>query len=178
VKNSIRVIAKTSRRFRSIVFLFLSIAVGLWTCTYPFNAAAFQKGPAMNHASGTFEVKVVPQTDDKNADAALGRMTIDKQFHGDLEGTSKGQMLTGMTDVKGSAGYVAIEKVSGTLKGRTGTFILQHTGTMNRGEPHLTITVVPDSGTGQLAGLAGSLTIKIDDGKHSYEFEYTLSESH
>ena len=132
----------------------------------------------MNHASGTFEVKLVPQTDDKNGDASLGRMTIDKQFHGDLEGTSKGQMLTGMTDVKGSAGYVAIENLSGSLKGRTGTFILQHTGTMNRGVPHLTITVVPDSGTGQLAGLAGDFTIKIDEGKHSYEFECTLPDFH
>lgn len=132
----------------------------------------------MSHAIGTFEVKLVPQTDDKNSDAALGRMTIDKQFHGDLEGTSKGQMLTGMTEVKGSAGYVAIEKVSGTLKGRTGTFILQHTGTMNRGVPQLTITVVPDSGTGQLAGLAGNFIVKINEGKHSYEFEYTLPESH
>jgi hypothetical protein len=132
----------------------------------------------MNHASGTFEVKLVPQKDDKNGDAALGRITIDKQFHGDLEGTSKGQMLTGMTDVKGSAGYVAIEKVNGTLKGRTGTFILQHTGTMNRGVPQLTITVVPDSGTGQLAGLAGNFKVIITEGKHSYEFEYTLPESH
>jgi len=132
----------------------------------------------MNRASGTFEVKLLPQTDDKNGDAALGRMTIDKQFHGDLEGTSKGQMLTGMTDVKGSAGYVAIEKVSGTLKGRTGTFILQHTGTMNRGVPQLTITMVPDSGTGQLAGLAGNFKVIIADGKHSYEFDYTLPESH
>jgi len=132
----------------------------------------------MNHASGTFEVKLVPQTDDKNSDAALGRMTIDKQFQGDLEGTSKGQMLTCMTDVKGSAGYVAIEKVSGTLKGRAGTFILQHTGTMNRGVPQLTITVVPDSGTGQLAGITGNFKVIIADGKHSYEFEYTLPESH
>jgi hypothetical protein len=132
----------------------------------------------MNHASGTFEVKVMPQTDDKNGDPALGRMTIDKQFHGDLEGTSKGQMLTGMTDVKGSAGYVAIEKVSGTLKGRTGTFILQHTGTMNRGVPQLAVTVVPDSGIGQLAGIAGNFKIIIAEGKHSYEFEYTLPESH
>ena len=132
----------------------------------------------MNHASGTFEVKLAPQTDDKSGDAALGRMTIDKQFHGDLEGTSKGQMLTGMTDVKGSAGYVAIEKVSGTLKGRTGTFILQHTGTMNRGVPQLAVTVVPDSGTGQLAGIAGNFKIIIAEGKHSYEFEYTLPESH
>jgi len=93
----------------------------------------------MNHATGTFEVKLVPQTDDKSGDASLGRMTIDKQFHGDIEGASKSQMLTGMTEVIGSAGYVAIEKVSGTLKGRTGTFILQHTGTMNRGAPQLTI---------------------------------------
>jgi hypothetical protein len=140
---------------------------------------AFKKGKAMStHASGTFEVKLTPQTDDKSGDASLGRMTIDKQFHGDLEGASKGQMLTGMTEVKGSAGYVAIEKVNGTLKGRTGTFILQHAGSMNRGVPQLTITVVPDSGTGQLTGLAGNFTIKIDQGKHSYEFEYTLPETH
>jgi hypothetical protein len=178
VKNSLRFIAKPSRRFGSIISLCLAIGIVSLTCIHPFNAAAFQKGPAMNHASGTFEVKLVPQTDDKNGDTALGRMTIDKQFHGDLEGTSKGQMLTGMTDVKGSAGYVAIEKVSGTLKGRTGTFILQHTGTMNRGVPQLTITVVPDSGTGQLAGLAGNFKVIIADGKHSYEFEYTLPESH
>jgi hypothetical protein len=132
----------------------------------------------MNRASGTFEVKLVPQTDDKNGDPALGWMTIDKQFHGDLEGTSKGQMLTGMTEVKGSAGYVAIEKVSGTLKGRSGSFILQHTGVMNRNVPQLTITVVPDSGTGELTGLAGTFIIKIAaDGKHSYEFEYTLPET-
>jgi hypothetical protein len=178
VKNSIRFIVRASRRFRSIAFLCLAIAITSWTCAHPYNAAAFQKGPAMTHASGTFEVKLLPQTDDKNGDAALGRMTIDKQFHGDLEGTSKGQMLTGMTDVKGSAGYVAIEKVSGTLKGRTGTFILQHTGTMNRGVPQLAITMIPDSGTGQLAGLAGNFKVIIADGKHSYEFDYTLPESH
>jgi hypothetical protein len=178
VKNSIRLITKASRSVRSIAFLCLTIAIVTWACIHPCSAAAFQKGLAMNHASGTFEVKVVPQTDDKNGDAALGRMTIDKQFHGDLEGTSKGQMLTGMTDVKGSAGYVALEKVSGTLKGRTGTFILQHTGTMNRGVPQLTITVVPDSGTGQLAGITGDFKVIIADGKHSYEFEYTLPESH
>jgi hypothetical protein len=120
---------------------------------------------------------VTPQTDDKG-DPALGRMTIDKQLHGDLEGSSKGQMLTGMTEVKGSAGYVAIERVTGTLKGRSGSFILQHTGTMNRSVPQLTITVVPDSGTGQLTGLAGTFTVKIAaDGKHSYEFDYTLPET-
>ena len=101
-------------------------------------------------------------------------MTIDKQFHGDLEATSKGQMLTAGTSVKGSAGYVAIEKVGGVLHGRSGTFVLQHTGTMNRGTPHLAVSVVPDSGTDQLAGLTGEMTIHIADRKHSYEFEYSL----
>ena len=129
------------------------------------------------HATGTFEVKLVPQTDDKSGGASLGRMTIDKQFHGDLEGTSKGQMLTGMTEVKGSAGYVAIEKVTGTLKGRSGTFILQHTGIMDRGKPELKITVVPDFGTGQLTGITGTFDVIITDGKHSYEFDYTLPEA-
>jgi hypothetical protein len=124
-------------------------------------------------------VKVTPQpSDDKTDDATLGRMTIDKQIHGDLEATSKGQMLTAGTPVKGSAGYVAIERISGTLHGRTGTFILQHTGTMTRGALQLSITVVPDSGTGQLAGLAGKMDIQIADGKHSYEFTYNLPDSH
>src|SRR5438270_5943612 len=128
-----------------------------------------------SHASGTFEVKITPQApDEQAADATLGRMLLEKQFQGDLEATSKGQMLTAGTDVKGSAGYVAIERVSGTLHGRSGSFSLQHSGTMTRGEPQLTITVVPDSGTGQLVGLAGKLAIKIVEGKHSYEFEYTM----
>jgi len=105
-------------------------------------------------------------------------MSIDKQFHGDLEATSKGEMLSAMTSVKGSAGYVAIERVSGTLHGRHGTFILQHSGTMTRGAPQLSVTVVPDSATGELVGLTGKMTIKIADGKHSYDFEYTLNESH
>ena len=105
-------------------------------------------------------------------------MTIEKQIHGDLEATSKGQMLTAGTDVKGSAGYVAIERVTGALQGRTGSFVLQHTGTMTRGAFQLTITVVPDSGTGQLAGLTGTMNIIIADGKHSYDFDYTLPEAH
>jgi hypothetical protein len=95
-------------------------------------------------------------------------MSIDKKFSGDLEATSKGEMLSAMTDVKGSAGYVALERVSGTLHGRNGTFVLQHTGTMTRGAPELSITVVPDSGTGQLVGLASKMTIKIVEGKHFY----------
>ena len=128
------------------------------------------------HASGTFEVKLVPQLPDgKAGDATLGRMSIDKQFQGDLEGTSVGQMLTAGTSVKGSAGYVAIERVSGKLHGRHGSFVLQHNGTLTRGEPQLTIAVVPDSGMGELAGLRGNMSIRIADGKHSYSFEYTLS---
>jgi hypothetical protein len=105
-------------------------------------------------------------------------MSIDKKFSGDLEATSKGEMLTAMTEVKGSAGYVAIERVNGTLHGRSGTFVLQHSGTMTRGAPELSLTVVPDSGTGQLVGLAGKMTIKIEEGKHFYEFDYRLPETH
>ena len=129
-----------------------------------------------NHATGTFEIKMTPQ-DDKSTDKSLGRTTIEKEWHGDLEGTSAGQMLTGGDIAKGSAGYVAIEKVSGTVNGRQGTFMLQHSGTMDRGTPHLTISVVPDSGTGQLVGLSGTMNIIITDGKHSYTFDYTLPES-
>ena len=132
----------------------------------------------MANAKGTFEVKLEPRPlDGGNADPALGRMSIDKQFHGDLDATSKGEMLSAGTSVKGSAGYVAIERVSGTLHGRSGAFVLQHSGTMTRGTPELSATVVPDSGTGELAGLAGRMTIEIAGGKHSYGFEYTLGES-
>ncbi len=135
------------------------------------------KGAAMtNHATGAFEVKLTPQ-DDKSDDKSLGRMTLEKQWHGDIEGASKGQMLTGGDVTKGSAGYVAIEKFSGTLNGRKGTFILQHSATMTRGEGQLTITVVPDSGTDQLEGLTGKLTITIADGKHSYDLEYALPQT-
>jgi len=127
-----------------------------------------------DHASGPFDVKVTPQ-DDQSDDPLLARMALDKQYHGDLEGTGKGQMLTAGTDVKGSGAYVAIEKVSGTLKGRRGTFILQHTGTMTKNAPQLTIVVVPDSGTGELKGIAGKMTIMIaTGGQHSYDLEYTL----
>jgi len=127
------------------------------------------------HASGTFDVKVTPQApDEKVGDPTVGRMALDKQFHGDLEATSKGQMLVTGTEVEGSAGYVAMERVIGTLHGRKGTFALQHTGTMNRGAPQLSVAVVPDSGTGELVGLAGKMTINIVDKKHLWEFEYTL----
>jgi flagellar basal body rod protein FlgG len=126
------------------------------------------------HARGDFDVKLTPQTP---ADAAVGRMTLDKQFHGALEATSQGEMLAIQGGVKGSAGYVAMERVTGTLQGRSGSFALQHNGTMTRGEPQLVITVVPDSGTGELAGLSGRMTIDISGGKHSYGFEYTIAEA-
>jgi Protein of unknown function (DUF3224) len=128
------------------------------------------------HASGTFEVKLSAQPSVENVgDPSVGRLSIDKQFHGDLDAISKGEMLAAGTDVKGSAGYVAIERVTGTLHGRIGSFALQHCGVMTRGAPQLSITVVPDSGTGQLIGLAGKMTINIVEGKHSYDFEYTLA---
>jgi hypothetical protein len=130
-----------------------------------------------NRASGTFEVKVAPLPDDMAADVGFGRWSLDKQFHGDLEATSKGQMLGAGTGVKGSQAYVAVEKVTGMLQGRRGTFILQHSGTMNRGAQKLMIAVVPDSGTDQLVGLAGTMNIIIADGKHSYELDYTIADA-
>jgi len=101
-------------------------------------------------------------------------MSLDKQYSGDLDATARGEMLSYMSGVKGSAGYVAMERVTGTLAGRSGSFVLQHSATMNRGVPQLSVTVVPDSGADELTGIAGSLTIVIEGGKHSYEFEYTL----
>lgn len=126
-------------------------------------------------ASGTFEVKLSPQAPE--GDSPIGRMLLDKQFHGDLEALSKGQMLAASTAVQGSAGYVALERVNGTLQGRRGTFVLQHNGLMDRGKPQLAIVVVPDSGTGQLEGLSGRMDIQIEAGRHSYALEYTLPES-
>ena len=129
----------------------------------------------IKHATGPFDVKMIPQTPDEYADGAgLARFALDKQFHGDLEATSKGQMLSAMTAVKGSAGYVAIERVTGTLHGRAGSFTLQHSGTMDRGAQQLVITVVPDSGTDGLDGITGQMRIIIEGKQHSYQFDYTL----
>jgi hypothetical protein len=129
-----------------------------------------------NHASGSFEVTLTPQAQDAAAGTTLGRMSIDKQFHGDIEATGKGEMLSAGTD-PGSAVYVAIERVTGILHGRSGAFVLLHNGAMTRHSQHLTIGVVPDSGIGELAGIAGQMAIDIVDGKHLYTFEYTLGES-
>ena len=131
----------------------------------------------MNQVYGTFQVQLQSLgTPDESDKVTLTRLSIEKQFHGDLEATSKGEMFSATTPVKGSAGYVAIERVTGSLGGRTGAFVLQHNGIMTRGAPQLAVAIVPDSGTGQLEGLAGEMKIDITDGKHSYELHYTLPE--
>jgi hypothetical protein len=127
-------------------------------------------------AKGEFVVALTPLTfEGADPEVTLGRMSIDKQISGDLTATTMGQMLSAMTGTKGSAGYVAIERVVGVLDGKRGTFVLQHTGTMNRGAPSLVVTVVPDSGTGDLVGLEGEFAINIENGKHYYEFTYRLA---
>lgn len=169
---------KNGSGIRANVVGLMCVVVGLFL-SLDVSSLAFQKEkkPRMTtHASGTFDVKVLPQAaDEKDAGAAVGRFSLDKQFQGDLAGTSKGEMLAVSTAVPGSAGYVAMEQVTGTLNGRAGTFALQHTGTMTRGAFQLSVTVVPDSGTGELAGLSGKMDIKITDGKHFYEFDYIIS---
>jgi len=129
----------------------------------------------MSHATGRFEVKTIPQPpEDAAGGAAIGRLLLDKQFHGELEAKSAGTMLGARTPVQGSAGYVAQELVTGTLNGREGSFVLQHYGVMNKGEMEQIVTVVPDSGTGQLTGLAGKMTITVENGAHNYRLDYTL----
>jgi hypothetical protein len=134
------------------------------------------KGNLMaHHTTGSFEPGVKPVPPDFPNTPSLGRMTINKQLHGGIEGSSTGQMLTAMSETKGSAGYVAVELVTGKLDGRAGSFSLIHMGLMDRGKPTLSVTVVPDSGTGELVGLTGTFTIHIAaDGKHTYDFEYML----
>lgn len=126
-------------------------------------------------ASGTFDVRLTPQASAPDIEAAkLSRQTLAKRFHGELDATSLGEMLATHTAVQGSAGYVALERVSGALGGRKGSFVLQHSGTMNRGAAQLTLTVVPDSGTDALTGLSGAMAIRIDSGQHFYTFDYAL----
>jgi Protein of unknown function (DUF3224) len=131
----------------------------------------------MKRATGSFEVNLQPLPNTEiTADHQFGRMLLNKKFIGDLAGSARGQMLTAMTTVKGSAGYVAIDHVTGELDGRKGSFVLQHSGFMNRGVPSLSIMVVPDTGTGELTGLSGTLSINIIDGKHFYDFIYSIPE--
>src|SRR5271154_5644960 len=127
------------------------------------------------HAKGTFEVKLYPLPLGYNVDgSAIGRMSSNKQFSGDIEGTSKGEMLSSIGNLEGSAGYVAIEYVTGKVNGKKGSFVLQHFGTMSKGSQELIIRVVPNSGKEELAGLSGEMKIDIIDGKHFYDFEYSL----
>ena len=127
------------------------------------------------HAAGTFDVKNTPiPSDESTGGAAIGRLSLDKQFHGDLEAVSKGEMLGAGNPKSGTAGYVAMEHVTGTLNGRTGSFAMQHFGTMAAGKLELKVIVVPGSGSGDLAGIDGTMTILISGGKHSYQFDYTL----
>ena len=131
--------------------------------------------PMTLHAAGAFDAKTtLLPPDDTAGGANIGRYTLDKQYHGDLEGTAKGEMLGAGDPAKGNAGYVAIEYVTGTLHGRSGSFALQHSGMMEQGKFQLTVNVVPGTGAGGLAGIAGTMTIIIANGKHSYDFEYTL----
>ena len=132
----------------------------------------------MKRASGSFEVSIQPLANaEVSADPLLGRFLLAKKFSGDLDASACGHMLSAGTSVKGSAGYVAIDQVTGSLEGRKGSFVLQHSGSMRRGAPSLSVMVVPDSGTGDLAGLTGTLSINIVDGKHFYDFLYSFAAS-
>lgn len=132
----------------------------------------------LKHAEGTFDVKNSPlDADDATNGTGIGRFGLDKEFHGDLEGTSKGEMLGAGNPATGTAGYVAIEQITGTLNGRTGSFALQHFGTMEDNSFDLVVKVVPGSGSGQLTGIAGTMTIAISSGKHSWKLDYALPAS-
>ncbi|GAA6184037.1 MULTISPECIES: DUF3224 domain-containing protein [Alteromonadaceae] len=139
----------------------------------PYAQVVYSGDPNLNteNVTGEFEVIMQPQTD---AEFSVARMTLDKTYHGELDGQSKGQMLSHMTEVKGSAGYVALESFTGTLDSKHGSFVLIHQGIMNKGEPSLAITVVPDSGSGELTGIVGTMNIEIKDTKHFYIFDYKL----
>jgi hypothetical protein len=148
----------------------LSLLCGVFFTSY---TSALELGNKMK-ISGEFQIKLQPMDfyAKGNDGINFGRMSIDKTFSGDLEATSKGEMLSAMTTTKGSAGYVAIEQVIGSLAGKKGSFVLQHFGTMNRGKDNLVLEVVPDSGSGELVGISGKMSIKIENGLHFYEFEY------
>lgn len=152
-----------------VVAAFVSIFGSTTAAQQPRTGASMSK-----HVAGEFDVKVTPQKDEGIGDPSVGRMAIDKVYHGALAGTGLGQMLAGMGGAKDSGAYVAIERVTGTLDGKKGSFAVHHVGVMDRGKQSLVITVVPDSGTEALTGITGTMTIEIKDGKHFYTFDYTL----
>jgi hypothetical protein len=151
-----------------------SIAWAIPACvTIPQESLAESQN--MQHAKGTFDVKVTPQ-ENHTGEPTLSSLLLEKRFHGDITGTSRGQMLAAGTAIEGSAGYVAIERITGTLLGRNGSFVVQHMGHMGRGQVHLTLSVLPDSGTEQLQGLTGTMRIRIEQGQHFYELDYALAQ--
>src|SRR5262245_568256 len=159
---------------RLAIFLGMTVACAGQQATAPKASAGASGTETQVTARGEFDVKVIPQPADDAAAGPFGRLFLDKRFHGDVEGTSKGQMMAAGTAVEGSGAYVAFELVSGTVNGKTGSFILQHRGTMRKNVPTMEVTVVPDSGTGELTGIAGTMRIVIEGGKHFYELSYTL----
>ncbi|HLK05439.1 MAG TPA: DUF3224 domain-containing protein [Candidatus Acidoferrum sp.] len=148
---------------------------GMMIATAGSMLAQEKKGTEKMVAKGTFDVKMAPIDTAHKDEKAIARYSLDKVYHGDLDATGAGEMIASMGTVKGSGTYVAMEIVNGTLAGKKGTFALAHIGTQQGGQQNLSIRVVPDSGTGELVGLAGELKIIIaPDGKHSYEFEYEI----
>jgi hypothetical protein len=161
-------------RFHAISAVMVAIATAAIAQSNP---ASPQKRtmPAMQTAEGTFEVKTAPlAVNDATAGTTIARYTLEKQYHGGLEATAKGEMMGVGSPASGTAGYVAMEQITGTLSGRKGSFALQHSSTMEAGKFEMNIRVVPGSGTEELAGIAGALTIAIANGKHAYRLEYTL----
>jgi hypothetical protein len=159
------------QRLAKLVLLLALCAAGSAGARPPDSKPAKEKS-FMHRATGQFDVKAVPVD---TGDAKMGMMTLDKQYHGDLNAVGLGRMLTGMTDVKGSAAYVAIERINGHLNGAEGTFLIHHTGVMAKGAQSLVIRVVPDSGTGGLAGIEGEMSIQIEEGRHRYVLDYNLA---
>ena len=163
------------RRYALVACMWLLVGIASSTFAQSASIGTAQNGARVTaRAKGMFDVKLTPQPTDGNSAGVLDRMSADKQYRGDLDGVGDGQMLAARTPVKDSAAYVAVERVRGTLQGRSGSFVLLHRGVMDRGAQSLTVTVVPDSGTDQLVGLAGTMDITITDGKHFYDFGYTL----
>jgi hypothetical protein len=161
---------------RTVVLATVLITTSLMTTPSAAQSTVQAAARTSQVAKGTFTVKMTPSAESGFGDttANLGRMALDKVFEGDLVAVGKGEMLTSLTMTKGSAGYVAIERVTGTLHGKTGSFVFQHSGAMNRGAQNLSIAVVADSGSGDLVGLEGVFKLRIESGKHFYEFEYSL----
>lgn len=158
-----------------LVILLTTLPTPMLTMPAAAEEADMSEQGKTRHANGKFDVQMIPQQPGEGDPEIIGRMLIDKRYHGPLDGTGKGQFLGVRTATEGSAGYVAMELVVGSLDGKAGSFVLQHSGTMDRGELSLDLEVVPDSGTGELAGLSGSMQIVIEEGgDHFYEFHYTL----